>query len=764
MRDDVISFGPGLDDTQKAVELTYDDTNFGRLVSASSLGAGDAVLNQILLDYDNLGRVEREHQSHSGVVDTLSTPSVGYGYTSLTTGAMRLAHVEYLDGRQIGYEYDDLGRLASVTDTAAGGFAFPETLETYTYLGLGTLVERARPDGDYFWTLKQQPGDSGGSDSGDAYVGLDRFNRVKQDRWFDDAGTLLDGWAYTYDPNGNRLSKTNLLAGSRSEIYHGGSGLDKLGRMTDFARGSLTADGTAMMGPINRAQSFTYDAQGNQTSTSTGDGQNDPVVSRTHNAQNQLTGVGGVGGNAVTYDANGQMTTDEQGRTLVYDAWDRLVRVEDAGTVVTAYTYDAAGRRISEGTGTNARQLFYSGGSLIEERDSSGATVSQYVNSPVWSNALILRDRDADGSGGGGGSDLEERLYATNDAMFNTTALVDDSGDVMERFQYDAFGQADALATNHADRDGQTGTDAIGSAHGWVNTFQGGRADEAAGLTRFGVRDYDPSLARWGSSDPAGQIDGPNTYAFVGNNPGTYADPTGMYGQLPGGGPGLGLGAATGGTGADPAATGGTTITPHFPGDEDPGGGGSGGGGGGTTTTPEMVPGGGFRPTEPTLIGNGGNPAQTADYRPDRDGLPSGEAVTGIATPAMRAEDTLAGNAERAAADYNGDSKTTLLERMRHLHRLLMRERPIHEELGPGGRELHRRLRYDRTGMRLDWAIRSLENNIINIVNLTMTAGTDEERQLLFTDIVDYLFGPGASGVLADGTNTITLSQLFDLI
>jgi len=130
----------------------------------------------------------------------------------------------------------------------------------------------------------------------------------------------------------------------------------------------------------------------------------------------------------------------------------------------------------------------------------------------------------------------------------------------------------------------------------------------------------------------------------------------------------------------------------------------------------------------------------------------------------MRAEDTLAGNAERAAADYNGDSKTTLLERMRHLHRLLMRERPIHEELGPGGRELHRRLRYDRTGMRLDWAIRSLENNIINIVNLTMTAGTDEERQFLFTDIVDYLFGPGASGVLADGTNTITLSQLFDLI
>jgi hypothetical protein len=45
---------------------------------------------------------------------------------------------------------------------------------------------------------------------------------------------------------------------------------------------------------------------------------------RTHNAQNEVTGVGGA---ALGYDANGNLTRDEAGRQLVYDAWDRLEAV-----------------------------------------------------------------------------------------------------------------------------------------------------------------------------------------------------------------------------------------------------------------------------------------------------------------------------------------------------------------------------------------------------------------------------------------------------
>ena len=71
---------------------------------------------------------------------------------------------------------------------------------------------------------------------------------------------------------------------------------------------------------------------------------------------------------------------------------------------------------------------------MLAERVSSQTTV-QYVWSPVYVDALILRDRDSDGDG-----TLDERLWVVQDANFNVTAVVDDSGEVVERYIYDPFG------------------------------------------------------------------------------------------------------------------------------------------------------------------------------------------------------------------------------------------------------------------------------------------------------------------------------------
>src|SRR5690606_28622440 len=153
-----------------------------------------------------------------------------------------------------------------------------------------------------------------------------------------------------------------------------------------------------------------------------------------------------VGVSNLSYSANGEMTTDQAGQTLVYDAWGRLVSV---GT--QTYAYDALNRRIGAGT----TQLYYSAGwQVLEERNSSGGTTIQYVWSPVYVDAMVLRDRDANASAGDG---LEERLYATHDANFNITALADTAGDVVERFIYDPYGQASVLDGNWAaDADGQS--------------------------------------------------------------------------------------------------------------------------------------------------------------------------------------------------------------------------------------------------------------------------------------------------------------------
>lgn len=87
---------------------------------------------------------------------------------------------------------------------------------------------------------------------------------------------------------------------------------------------------------------------------------------RTVNSENQITAIGGA---SLTYDNNGNTTTDDQGDTLVYDAWNRLVAVKDgSGNILKAYEYDGLGRLISETDGYTTTDLYYSGTQVIEER------------------------------------------------------------------------------------------------------------------------------------------------------------------------------------------------------------------------------------------------------------------------------------------------------------------------------------------------------------------------------------------------------------
>ena len=47
---------------------------------------------------------------------------------------------------------------------------------------------------------------------------------------------------------------------------------------------------------------------------------------------------------------------------------------------------------------------------------------------------MAARDRDADGDSSNG---LQERTYVAYGANYNVTALIDESGAVQERYQYD---------------------------------------------------------------------------------------------------------------------------------------------------------------------------------------------------------------------------------------------------------------------------------------------------------------------------------------
>ena len=131
----------------------------------------------------------------------------------------------------------------------------------------------------------------------------------------------------------------------------------------------------------------------------------------------------------------------------------------------------------------------------------------------VYIDALVLRDRSAVGS-------LNERMYAMQDANWNTVAIADTSGVVKERYDYTPFGVVSYMNTSW--------NPLAASAYGWVYLFQGGRLDPKVGLTSFRYRDLMMMLGRWVSTDPIGYQASVNLYCFVANSAITGFDPYGL--------------------------------------------------------------------------------------------------------------------------------------------------------------------------------------------------------------------------------------------
>jgi RHS repeat-associated protein len=185
-----------------------------------------------------------------------------------------------------------------------------------------------------------------------------------------------------------------------------------------------------------------------------------------------------------------------------YDLLNRLVAVVTPETTVS-YRYNHLGLRVTkEKSETNESWVYQYGAEqevVYEEHLEDGNRVELTLKYFVLGKAYA-EERVEEGT----------RYFYHHDHLGSVIALSDESGALVWEGDYNVFGQLDS----------QKGSVDFGGQYTSKNL------DPDTGLYYYNARWMDPDLGRFINEDPA--RDGQNWYAYVGNNPLSYVDPTGL--------------------------------------------------------------------------------------------------------------------------------------------------------------------------------------------------------------------------------------------
>ena len=264
-----------------------------------------------------------------------------------------------------------------------------------------------------------------------------------------------------------------------------------------------------------------------------------------------------------------------------YDEVGRLVQVDEGGSTVEAYSYDANGNRL---TSTNSAGTFaatfdaqdrietygsieYSftlNGELLNKTDTATNESTDYVYDAMGNlREVTLPNGDVieylvDGQGRRVGklyNGVLERAWLWR-GLLQPVAELDAAGNVVARYVYaEGVNVPELMVTSTATY--RFVRDHLGSVREMVDVatnvvaqqleydawgrvlvdtgpglqpfgFAGGLYDSDTSFTRFGARDYDAGLGRWAARDPA-FLDGgdPNLLSYGANDPTNRVDPLG---------------------------------------------------------------------------------------------------------------------------------------------------------------------------------------------------------------------------------------------
>jgi RHS repeat-associated protein len=465
----------------------------------------------------DIGRLTQTLTSNQGtgtpdVTETVQFDQRGnVGQTRIVFGDDETAYVTQ-------YQYDMRGQILKVTyPTAENEPSTAEVVYTLNNIGQTVRIDTSWPSGSFgiaytYNAVGKVDGETCTTSSGPSLTRSVTYcppgwpteisdDYLTQKLQYLPASSDTPGY---YD--GQLASATYDFNWSGSPAGYGDTfAYDATGNLLSVANDSLAAG----------SETLSYDSNGNVLQVVTASGSEEYTYAP---GTNQVINTSGGAQAALAYDSNGEILSASTGIRpieLSAIAYDRSTGLATGTTVGggsgssacnLAFQYDAKGQRVQKTStvGSDSTSWLYlrgGGDQTFVRRRRQGASdeLQLYIYGLDGLKAFV--------SGG-------KTYVLSNDHIGSTRVVVDASGNqasVAASYDYTPFGAPLRV----------TGTDGLLDV-----LFQGQERDQETGLY-VTARIYDPYLRRFYAGDPLIQYSTP--YAFAGNNPIGYSDPTGLW-------------------------------------------------------------------------------------------------------------------------------------------------------------------------------------------------------------------------------------------
>ena len=416
------------------------------------------------------------------------------------------------DGKSYEYIYDAYGNLKEKRSNG-------KRLVSYTHDRAGQITEIRDPEGvctRYEYDILGRRSRIFNDDGLEVRYGYDALNRIRHIRYgngvetaytYDGDGNIctletkagenvLLSFAYRYDGNGNRTAKTGMqagvtLGGVTSEITTGNNALD-LSYAYDV-RGQLLEERRN-----GASVCYAYDKAGNRIRKTDAQGE----IRYLYNEKNQLIAEESPADRKqFSYDRQGGIIEEKNAagiRRFSYNSRHQQTRVETETGSVQENRYDAEGLRFELLENGRRTSFVYHDGELLQEEGREEQGTSYHLGAGM----------EAFRRG-------QELSYYHRDEQLSTVFVTDGQGEIRNSYQYDAFGIPLETTEQLNNRIRYTGQ----------------QYDDVTGQYYLRARYYNPVAGRFMQEDIY-QGDGLNLYAYCGNNPVVYYDPSGYASTL----------------------------------------------------------------------------------------------------------------------------------------------------------------------------------------------------------------------------------------